>query len=282
MTKRNDDIDQAPENPDEMWAKKEFGLLLHRLQGLPPAARARMQGRFAQQLVAETLSVETPHGPLSFVMLGQLTGGRGVTLLTKQPGTIEWIDAFRPDSVFWDVGANIGVYSLYAGLRGDLKVVAFEPAAVNYFVLSANCEVNGLEQQVDCLLVGLGSERAIARLEVSQFDPGRSFSFHKRPGLHGRGRQAAIILPMDRLVEEYELPCPNYIKIDTPGMAEAILAGGTRTLLRPDVREVHLEVRDGTRGGSRVEQLLTSSGFTVAGRHTHGGTADVTFVKAGA
>jgi hypothetical protein len=35
MTKRNDDIDQAPEHPDEMWAKKEFSLLLHRLQGRP-------------------------------------------------------------------------------------------------------------------------------------------------------------------------------------------------------------------------------------------------------
>ena len=102
-------------------------------------------------------TVETPHGPLSFVALGKGPAGRAGSLFTKQPQTIAWIDSFRPGSVFWDVGANVGVYTLYAARRGDTRVVAFEPAAVNYFVLSANCEINAFDDRVTCLLMGLGA-----------------------------------------------------------------------------------------------------------------------------
>jgi len=30
---------------------------------------------------------------------------------------IEWIDGFRPNGVFWDIAANVGLYTLYAALR---------------------------------------------------------------------------------------------------------------------------------------------------------------------
>ena len=64
-----------------------------------------------------------------------------------------------PGSVFWDIGANIGVLTLYAAMRGDLKVWAFEPAAVNYYNLVANCELNGLERRVRCLQLGFTTRR---------------------------------------------------------------------------------------------------------------------------
>lgn len=268
-------------NLEEIYAKKEFGLLLYRLQNLPADSRARLQGKFTQALEEETLTVETPFGPLSFVVLGRTAGGRALSLLTKQPGTIEWINSFRPDSVFWDVGANVGVYSLYAALRGQTKVVAFEPAAVNYFLLAANCEVNHLDSRVDCLLVGLGSEKSIARLDVSQFAAARSFSFQsKREPPHG-GRQATLMLSMDQLIDEYGLTCPNYIKIDVPGVTENIIAGGMRMLQRPDVRELHIEFSEHSRNGRGITQMLEQCGFAATMRHSHGGSTDVTFVRPG-
>ena len=41
---------------------------------------------------------------------------RADTVLTKELDTIGWIDEFDEGSVFWDIGANVGVYSLYAGV----------------------------------------------------------------------------------------------------------------------------------------------------------------------
>jgi FkbM family methyltransferase len=279
MSEYVDELEKAPEDPEEEYAKKEFGLLMYRLQKLPPRSRARLQSDFTQKMVDTTLAVDTPKGQLSFVLLGKSSAGRAVSLLTRQPATIAWIDSFKPGSVFWDVGASVGVYALYAALGTDTRVVAFEPAAVNYYLLAANCEANRLYNQVDCLLVGLGREQAVARLEVSQFRPARSFSFRGKSGEPHQGRQAAVVLSIDQLVEDYGLACPNYIKIDAPGASEAIVAGAARTLGRPELRELHLEVRESSKGGQRIVETLKTGGFVPTSTDAHGGATDVTFVR---
>ena len=169
--------DHRQQNRKAKHIREQFTQLLARLQTLPDPARARLQGELIDALLSRTVSIDTPRGAPSFVPFGRGGAKRGLTLLTKQPGTIEWIDGFRPNSVFWDIGANVGIYTLYAALRGDTSIVAFEPAAVNYFLLVANCEINGFDRRVQCLLAGLGRERALASLEVSQFSVGQLFSF---------------------------------------------------------------------------------------------------------
>ena len=279
MPPSSNDLDDARVKQEEQYAKKELGLLLYRLQNLPAASRARLQSVFTQRLIDETLAVETPLGPLSFVLLGRGAGSRAMSLLTKQPDTIAWIDAFIPNSVFWDVGANIGVYSLYAALRPGTRIVAFEPAAINYFLLAANVEANHLDKHVDCLLVGLSNERAIARLEVSQFMPARSFSFRGKKSRPYPGRQAALMVSMDQLIEDYSLECPNYIKIDVPGLTEEIVAGGAQTLRRSDVREVHIECSGEGKSGEHVVEMLARAGFVASRRSQHGGSTDTTFTR---
>ena len=260
--------------------KQDFASALERLRQLPEAVRARLHGTFAQALLAQTFDVPTPRGPLSFVLLGRGAAVRARSVLTKQPATIEWIDCFHPDSVFWDVGANVGVYTLYAAMRADTKVVAFEPAAVNYFLLAANCEANRLDARVDCLLVGLGRDKALGRLAVSQFAAAESFTF--REGQESQpGRQAALLLSIDQAVEEFGVPCPNYIKIDVPGLTEDIIAGGARTLHRAEVRELHIEMRERSERGHRIVQMLEAFGFSIVGRPAHGETTDLTFARTG-
>jgi FkbM family methyltransferase len=279
MSEYDDELREGADDPEEDYVKKQFGLLLYRLQKLAPRSRARLQSDFTQKMIDSTLAVDTPKGTLSFVLLGKTSGGRAMTVLTKQPATIEWIDSFQPGSVFWDIGASVGVFSVYAALATDTRVVAFEPAAVNYYLLSANCEANKLHDRVDCLLVGVGRQRSIARLEVSQFRPARSFSFRGKRDQPYESRQAAVVLSIDELVEEYGVPCPNYIKIDAPGASEDIIAGATRTFRRPEVRQIHLEVRDSSKGGQRILDMLNQSGFAPIGKDTHGGSADVTFAR---
>jgi FkbM family methyltransferase len=268
-------------DPEELSVRKQFKLLLSQLETMPGAARARLQGHLTQVLIDRPVTIETPRGPISFVALGRTGAGRGVRMLTKQPATIEWIDRFDPGSVFWDIGANVGVYTLYAARRGDTSVVAFEPAAVNYYLLAANCEVNGFDDRVQCLLAGIGAGKAIARLEVSQFATAQSFSFHGKKHRPYGGRQAAFIVSIDELVEDYGLPCPNYIKLDVPGVTHDILSGGERTLQRPEVKEVHIEANDASKGGRRIIDVLNRSGLVLAGSNTHGST-DLTFARQGA
>ena len=73
---------------------------------------------------------------------------RAETLLDKEPATIRWIDTFSPGEVLWDIGANIGIYSLYAGVVKGVEVLAFEPASFNHALLCDNIRLNGLEDRV--------------------------------------------------------------------------------------------------------------------------------------
>ena len=275
------DSDRDPERIEESNAKKEFGLLQHRLrQHMSAGLRAHLQGVFTEQWLQETVTVETPRGLLSFVILGKTSARRAATLMTKQPATIAWIDAFAPNSVLWDIGANVGVYTLYAALRPDIHVVAFEPVAVNYFLLAANCEANHVEDRVEALLVGVSDRCGIAHIETSQFKPAKSFSFAGKPDEPYPSRQAALMLSMDQLVETFSVPYPQYIKIDVPGMSEAVLAGGTRVLHRRELHAVHIEVdEDGE--ADAVTARLAEAGFEPATRDLHRRSSDVTFVRRG-
>ena len=271
---------ESPEDLESKILKKEIQVLLYHLQGLPDPARARLQGELTQMLLERTMAVDTPRGRVAFVALNRTSAGRAATMLTKQPATIEWIDGFRPDGTFWDIGANVGVYSLYAALRGDTRVVAFEPAAVNYFMLAANCEINRFEDRVQCVLAGVGRAKSIACLAASQFAAAASFGFGGKKAQVFGGRQAAIILSIDELVEEFGLPCPNYLKIDVPGMTDDILAGGERTLSRPEVRQVHVEASESSSSGRRIIDALQRSGLCLD-RATSHGASDLTFVRPG-
>jgi FkbM family methyltransferase len=270
-------LEHPKEDPEEVYVRKQWNLLRYRLQQLPVASRAKLQGRFTQELLDQTFVLETPRGSLSFVALGKTGASRALKLLTRQPATIEWIDSFRPNTVFWDIGANIGVYALYAALQEDIQVIAFEPAAVNYFILTANCEANAFDSRVQCLLLGLGDTRSVARLEVSQFASAMSFSFHGKRKRPYPSRQAALLLPIDQLIEDYGLACPNYIKIDVPGLTQQIIAGAAQTLRREELLELHVEMGNSPIG-QQIKSVLAEAGFTVAATNTHG-SVDVTFVR---
>jgi len=67
--------------------------------------------------LSPAITVDTPLGALKMHCPGELPVFRANTLLTKEPETIAWIDTFEPGETLWDIGANVGVYSLYAGLK---------------------------------------------------------------------------------------------------------------------------------------------------------------------
>ena len=63
-------------------------------------------------------------------------------ILSKEPETINWIKNFPKDSVFFDVGANIGIYTLYSAVMQQNKVFAFEPHAASYKNLLDSINLN--------------------------------------------------------------------------------------------------------------------------------------------
>ena len=54
---------------------------------------------------------------LSFFSPDDLVVWRAKTVLTKESETIQWIDNFNKNETMWDIGSNIGVFSLYAASK---------------------------------------------------------------------------------------------------------------------------------------------------------------------
>ena len=78
---------------------------------------------------------------------------RAATFWTKEPETIAWIDQYLATNTkvntFIDVGANIGIYSLYATtVNKEVKIFAIEPIEGTFNELLKNIQLNNFSQQI--------------------------------------------------------------------------------------------------------------------------------------
>src|SRR5262245_46805271 len=83
-----------------------------------------------------------------------LESWRARTLLEKEEGTVRWIrNSVQAGEVFYDIGANIGLYTLLAARRVGPQgmVYAFEPHVANVQSLLANVALNELSGCVKVL-----------------------------------------------------------------------------------------------------------------------------------
>ena len=87
-----------------------------------------------------------------FFVPNQLIQYRIDTFFTKEPETLKWIDDFKKDKkvIFWDIGSNIGLYSMYAALKhSNIEINSFEPSSSNLRVLSRNISINNLVNKIN-------------------------------------------------------------------------------------------------------------------------------------
>lgn len=178
------------------------------------------------------------------------------TLFTKEPGTIDWIESFDEGDVFVDVGANIGMYTIYAGVACGARVYAFEPEAQNYAELCRNILLNGADGDIDAYCAALNDRPLeLSRLLLSAFGVGHSFhdfGERSRPGApESRAAQGCIGFTLDHLVEGKSLPRPDHVKIDVDGHEQKVIKGMARLIESGAPRTLLLEC-DPTLPGTRA------------------------------
>lgn len=164
---------------------------------------------------------------------------RAMTWRTKEPDTIAWIDEHvRPGDVFYDVGANIGVFSLYAARKGA-SVVALEPFFENYAVLNRNIALNTMAHEIFAICVAGHHETGRAYLNVSSALPGKAgHAFQRRYGWNDREfwpafRQGMIGARLIDVWAIFHLSRPNHVKIDVDGN-DSFVVNGLDDLLNND------------------------------------------------
>jgi FkbM family methyltransferase len=182
----------------------------------------------------------------------------------KEPWTVRWIEEYlRPGDVLYDVGANVGAYTLLAAVAvPEARVVSFEPGPANFAALCANVELNAVGERVIVVPLALGDRPGSARLAGDGTVPGAS------PALDSAsGSQESVTVLVDRLddiVQRFGLPAPDHLKLDVDGSEPEVLAGAERVLTSGGVRSAMVEL-DRARGEDAVARLQ-SFGFELVER----------------
>ena len=208
-------------------------------------------------------TVNSPAGALKFLMYGEYTEFRIRTLLTKEVETIAWISKMSAENVLWDIGANIGLYSVFAGNCG-LNVFAFEPSPTNFWLLNQNVALNNLAS-VKCLPLAVAGGTEIVNFTVD-LSPAAAGTNQISDKSSGTLVQAYSI---NDLVQSAACSWPNHLKIDVDGIELDILKSAESVLSSDRLTSVMCEVDESDASSlTNIHSLLNSFGFnSVTTRH---------------
>jgi FkbM family methyltransferase len=208
-----------------------------------------MLGRLARlplRLVSPEAEMRILRGPLRGRRWIAGSSSHGCWLGTYEAAVLEEFAArVGPGAVVYDVGANVGLFSLLAAARGS-RAIAFEPDARNRAFLERHLEINRMSDRVQIVAAAVGRSSGRAR-----YEPDRS-------GLEGRvdpnGREEIEMVALDQL----DLPDPTVLKIDVEGAELDVLVGAVE-LLRRSRPLVFLETHDDREGSCR--ELIEGLGY---------------------
>ncbi len=202
------------------------------------------------------------------------TNWRADRIYINEPKTLDWIAGFAKTDVLLDVGANVGMYSIWAAKTRGIRVFACEPESQNYAVLNKNIVVNSLIDEVIAYSVAISDEAKFDTLNLSSFAAGQALhgfehavttrdafaaQFEAFVPVH---RQGCISTTIDDMVEA-GMPVPTHIKIDVDGFEDKVIAGGMKTLEQLETATLLIEINVHLEGHRLVVDYLESLGYVV-------------------
>jgi FkbM family methyltransferase len=170
----------------------------------------------------------------------------------------------KPSDVFYDVGANIGYFSLLAAHLGVRNIVAFEPLARLARRAEENVALNGFSDIVRVVPLGLGEARGAV-----QYQPGPDWN-------SGAGRVQATSKPgdgvtvelttLDEFLIETGGPPATVMKIDVEGFEANVLRGASRLLAERPPRVIVFEGDCSPAGeleDRELSRILLNAGYRI-------------------
>jgi FkbM family methyltransferase len=169
-----------------------------------------------------------------------------VTTFSSEKPVLEWfIHQIKSSDVVWDIGANIGTYSLFASSFAE-QVVAFEPHPANINRLQENANLN--KSDIDIRSIALSDEEGTAHLDVSKEHAGAGGG-----SVSAEGSYEISLKKGDEII-----PRPDLVKIDVEGHEFRALKGMTQAL--QNVRCVLIELHEND-DLEDIEDLLQANSF---------------------
>jgi FkbM family methyltransferase len=206
---------------------------------------------------------------IPFIGNTKLAVTKGMTGATGNiyTGLHEFIDmAFllhylEKEDLFYDIGANVGSYTILASGYKNVKSVCFEPVPSTYTSLKRNIRINNLDTKVVALNIGVGSKKGVLHF-TEDFDTVNHVVF--TPENENTHHLVEVnIEDLDTITGIYGIP--NLIKIDVEGFETEVLNGMCNVLKSDNLKAIIIELNgSGERYGfdeNIIHQKLLSNNF---------------------
>ena len=252
-------------------------LLSHYLNRLPTKAALQIL-----ENVSVVDKIDYPDSEIYMVLSTSRELGRLRYWSKEYSSTSLWLENnIDEKSVFYDVGANVGGYSMIASKMGA-RSFAFEPGFGSFNNMCINIAINNLEDKITPIHTALADKTEFLKFQMANLAPGSAgggqglagtqnlLSEQKSinyKGVHGlpNKTQFVPVYKLDDIIELFGFPLPTLVKIDVDGTEMEVLLGAKRTLCDKNVTTVLCEIgKDNPDLGHRVVSFMTSCGFMLA------------------
>jgi len=192
-----------------------------------------------------------------------------------EPETTAWISQFKKikkQKIFWDIGAQIGLHSIFAATKfKNIKVISFEPSTSNLRILSRNISINSLSNKINIISLPISEKLKISYFKETKFVEAQAESTfgedynYKGEQLKDRdikNKYKLLGLNLDFLIEKKILDVPNFIKMDVDGIEPLILKGALKLMKNKKLKEILIETNpDFKKNYKFIKNFLISNKF---------------------
>jgi FkbM family methyltransferase len=185
----------------------------------------------------------------------------------------EYLDSIPKDAIFYDLGANLGWFSLYMAERVS-SVYAFEVDKINFVGLTENLQQNPHLNNVNIFNVGIADEKKTVFLNAQTDDS--IGDHHKTLQLENYSGPPEIVKTniqtlvevdsLDNIITSLGLPYPTHLKVDIDGSEYAFLVGSPNALR--NAKSLIIEFFVDTPYYQKSIDLLESYGFFMINKYS--------------
>jgi FkbM family methyltransferase len=170
----------------------------------------------------------------------------------------------KPNSICWDIGANIGFYTCFfaKNISTDGHVYAFEPAKETYNYLCRQIENNNFHGKVTAYQLGIGAQQNDVNLYYDNANSAEGTASIIKGGAK-QCHETIKINSIDNLLKGGTIQPADLIKIDVEGYQTDVLIGG-EDFFRKSAPIVLIELKEDNKESMRkAEEIIRGYGFEI-------------------
>jgi FkbM family methyltransferase len=172
---------------------------------------------------------------------------------------LAWKRALEPGSLFVDVGANVGLYTIWC-IEAGAEVIALEPSRIARERLLSNLRLNGYRAEV--VPAALGEAEGTLRLTSELDNQNHLLLSGDSEGVES---EEVPVLTLDELAGERTI---DGLKVDVEGAELLVMKGARELLAEQRIKLIQLEWNESSlallkQDRTPIAQLLSSHGYSL-------------------